>query len=263
MPGLGKRYWDAFAIVTVALIVIASISWIYDHPFGISSDDAAYFNRILLDSKRIEQGGSEFFGGGFIFFAGSMLLEDRYRPPAYRLLVAPFVYVFGFSPITVRLVSLGFFVVSLLLVYLTARRIAGAAAGAFAVIFLCLCPDVIFASMVFGTEYPLYLATAGVLYFVFLNWDQNRDSLRNWVGLGIALGLGALAKTSFLLVGPSVWVLSFVLSWRRIVAGPSPKCLLKAAALGIIIALPWWALNFSDAASEATPSIRQPSPQMA
>lgn len=239
------RFWATLAVVTVVLIVIASVIWILDHPYGISWDEAGYFNRVLLDSKRVEQGGSKFFGGGFIYFAGSMLLEERYRPPAYRLLAGPFIYLFGFTPVSVRLLSIGFLMVSLILVYLTGRSVAGSAAGAFAVIFLSLCPDVIFASMFFGTEYPLYLATAGVLYFLFLNWDKDGGSFWRWLGLGISLGLGALAKTSFLLIGPPVWLISFVLSWRRIMAGPNPKSLLKAAVLGIVIGLPWWALNFS------------------
>jgi len=64
MIEIGKKFWTAFAILTVALIIISSIIWIVDHPFGISWDEAGYFNRVIQDQKRIDQVSSKFFGGG-------------------------------------------------------------------------------------------------------------------------------------------------------------------------------------------------------
>jgi Dolichyl-phosphate-mannose-protein mannosyltransferase len=243
--------WPALCGLIIGLVVLCSLFWIYDHPHAISWDDAEYFNRVLQDRHHVDQGASHFLGGGLIYFAGSMLLEDRYRPPAFRILVGPFVYLFGFSPSNVRLVSLGFFAVSLIFVYLAARRIAGPAAGAFAASFLSLCPDVIFSSMNFGTEYPLYLATAAMFYFLFRDWGRENESPLSWTGLGISLGLGALAKTSFLLIGPAAWLLSLILSWRRIILRPSATSLLKAAVLGVLLAGPWWIFNFAPALSYA------------
>src|SRR5208337_4863753 len=42
-----------------------------------------------------------------------------------------------------------------------------------------------------------------------------------------------------------------VLSWRRIIATPTPRFLIKACTLGALIALPWWLLNFRYALSYA------------
>lgn len=239
MSGIINKTWLTFAILTVSLIVTASVFWIIDHPFGISWDEAGYFNQMQSDLVH-------FKADGLRGLVRALSFEDRGRPPAYRLFIIPFTYLLGFSPVMVRMVSIAALLASLLFVYLGARSIAGPKSGAFAVIFLCLCGDLLH-SIAFGTEYPLYLATAATLCFLFLNWDKRQEFQRNWIGLGISLGLGALSKASFILIGGPALLLSFVLSWRKLIVSPSPKFLMKACTLGVLIALPWWLLNFLPA----------------
>lgn len=242
-----ERLWLIFAVVSVSLVVAAGVSWIVNHPYGADWDEAQYFNQAQTDIRIFEVNGL-----GVRSLAKAFLLTDRPRPPAYRMLVIPFSYLLGFSPAKARLVSLAFFVLSLLFVYFGTRRIAGRVGSAFAVIFLCLCPEMISSCMVFYTEYPLYLATAAMLYFLCRSWDRQRESSGNWIGLGLSFGLGALAKTSFLLVGGPLLLLSFLISWRKIAAGPSIMSLFRAAVLGALIALPWWILNARQAFGLAT-----------
>ncbi|MGO9019222.1 MAG: ArnT family glycosyltransferase [Syntrophobacteraceae bacterium] len=239
---LGKRFWVILAIITVSFILMASLLWIVDHPYGISWDEARYLNQVQADIAHSE-------AHGFRGFVRALLLEEREIPPAYRAFAIPYTYLFGFSAIAARLVSLALLAATLLFVYLGARSIAGPEAGAFSVIFLCLCPEIIFLSMVFGTEPPLYLATGATLCFVFLAWNRKQESSWNWIALGISLGLGALAKASFLFIGGPILLIAFFLSLRRVMASPSPIFFAKACALGTLIALPWWLLNFRYALS--------------
>lgn len=233
------KYWNIFAIITVSLVIFAAISWISAHPFGVSWDEAEYFNRALADLASAQSGP--------MTILKSILFEDRIRPPAFRALILPFTLILGFSSSVVRLTSLTFFLISLLLVYRTAKRIANPIAGAMAVIFLCLGPYVILSSMMFGTEYPLLLAAAAMMYFLFRDWDSQRVPSYNWVGLGLALGLGALAKTSFALIAGPILAISYYFSWRKIGNGPGLGSLTKAIMLGAFVAFPWWLLNARSA----------------
>jgi hypothetical protein len=235
-----ESFWFWFALLTVSLVVIASIFWMQDHSFGVNWDEAEYFDRLLADLQRIRD-------GGILLLAKSLLTEDRIRPPAYRLLTLPFVVLFGFSPFKTRLVSIGFFVVSLLLISLPLKRLATPMAGAIAVLVLVLSPIMIFSIMIFGTEFPLFFAVASTIYFVFKDWGRPQESKYGWIGLGLSLGLGALAKTSFALIaGPMMLILLFEV-WRRMIDVPSIQFLLKGVLLGCFIALPWWAYNYRPA----------------
>lgn len=142
---------------------------------------------------------------------------------------------------------MAFFIVSLIFIYLGMRRITGLFGSAFVVIFVGLSPAIIFPVMVFGTEYCLFLAIGAMLYFLLASLGREEELSRNWVGLGLSFGLGTLSKATFWLIGGPLLLLSFVICWRKIVSGPSLKFLFKATLLGILIAFPWWVLNFRHA----------------
>ncbi len=237
MVTIGRKLWLPLAVLSVVLVTIASISWMKDDPEAISWDEAVYFNQVIHDANAVKSGGLH-------YGARTLLLEDFVRPPAYRLLSIPFVFVFGFSPTVVRLVSTGFFLVTLLIVFLATRPIAGREAGAIAAIFFCLCPQALWSDLVFGTEFPLFLAVAATLYFLFVNWNREHELPYSWIGLGISLALGALSKVTFLMLGFTIVSLSFILSWRKIITNPSPGFLIKASALGAFLSSPWWLANY-------------------
>ena len=139
-----KNLCTILAIATVSLIIIASYSWIIDHPFGTSWDEAHYFNRIIEDHGHFKKEGLE----GLV---KTWLRDEGIRPPAYRVLAFPITCLFGFSPIGVRLTSILFLVISIVLIYLAASKIAGPTAGALAAMFVCLIPGVIIVSTCFAT----------------------------------------------------------------------------------------------------------------
>ncbi len=231
-----ERFSLILSIVVLAGILAAAVFWALDHPFPINWDEAQYFNQDQSDIRALKTEGLHGLARNFFHY-------DPLRPPAYRVLAIPFTYLLGFNPAVARFVSLACFVATLFLTFLGVWRMAGRVAAAFAVIFLSLCPGIIFPSMMFGTECSLYLSTAGVLYFLFTSWNGGQENPRNWIGLGLSLGLGALSKTSFPLIGGPILLVALFASRRKSVVGIDPKFLLKSAVLGGFIAMPWWLMN--------------------
>lgn len=228
-----RRFRLIFTVLTVASVLAASTIWILDHPYGTGWDEAQYINCAHHDVAAVKEGDLLVFGRW-----------ARDKPPAYRLFLLPITLTLGVTPATLRFVSLAFLLGTLLFVYLAAQQIADKTAGAFAVIVVGLCPTIIAASQRFGTEFPLYLAISAMLYFLFRQWNNSTESCYNWIGLGLAFGLGALSKTSFLAIAIPVFTASLLLSWRKAIAGPTLQSLMKAAGLGTLLALPWWWHNY-------------------
>ena len=92
--------------------------------------------------------------------------------------------------------------------------------------------------MWFSTEGPLYLATAAMLYCVIRIWFDNPRHLSSWVGLGTAVGIGLLAKASFLAILVPLLVLWLVVERRQDLGIPSLAKEWKAGVLALLIAGP-------------------------
>ena len=234
------RFWQTFAFVTLIVIMAAAIRWSLDHPFGVHWDETQYLNEVAIDTQRLQ-------AGFLLKCMGRILLKSWGRPPAYRLFAVPVLALFGFHTATARLVTLACFALTAWFIYLATKRIANQVAGAFAVLVFCLAPQVISASIWFSSEGPLYLATSAMLYYLFASWTDTSERSRNWIGLGLAVGLGLLSKTSFVLIG--LPVLAFALAvdiWKgrsKRPGGSRLSSLLKAGALALLVAGPWWLLN--------------------
>jgi 4-amino-4-deoxy-L-arabinose transferase-like glycosyltransferase len=178
-----RSFWPSFAAVVVIVIIIAAIRWSLAHPYGIHWDEALYMNEAWIDAQRLHY-------GMILKLGGRILLTGWGRPPAYRLLADPFLALFGLHTTTARLVSLACFALSSWFVYLAGCRVGSRAAGGFAVLVFCLSPEIVSASIFFSTDAPLYLAVSAMLYFLFASWGDQPESSSNWIGLGLAVGLG-------------------------------------------------------------------------
>ncbi|MBD2103246.1 glycosyltransferase family 39 protein [Leptolyngbya sp. FACHB-261] len=242
-----QRFWLVLTVSIVSVVLLASLFWVLNHPYATTWDEAAYINRAYEDVGSFQKDG--LYG-----LAKSIMGADRGRPPANRLLALPVTLLAGVSPILLRLVSLSGWALSLGLIYLAAQRLAGPTAGAFASLWLALCPIAILSSMRFYTEFSLFLAISAMLFFLFQDWNHQQTSPCNWIGLGLALGAGTWAKPTFILIAGPVILLALLLSWRRVVTGPEPKFLLKALALAGVVAAPWWLLNAQYSLGNATRS---------
>jgi 4-amino-4-deoxy-L-arabinose transferase-like glycosyltransferase len=237
------KFWLAFTVSVAIIITIAAIFWILAHPYATNWDEARYINQSYRDAAAFYQDG----------IAGLKILvqEDRPRPPAFRILVLPFSLLFGPNPTVFRLVSWLSWWGTLGLVYLAAKRIAGVSAGAFAALFLALCPIIIQPSMRFYVDYPLYVAVAAMLYFLFVNRGDSEQKPFAWIGLGLALGLGGMAKPTILFIAAPVMLLDFGLRWLNPTKRSTIWSLFKAVGIAIVVMLPWWGFNAKPAIAKA------------
>jgi 4-amino-4-deoxy-L-arabinose transferase-like glycosyltransferase len=224
------------------VILLAAVRWSLGHPYGIHWDESLYFNTVHIDVFPLKD-------GMLLTLAKRFYWDSSGRPPAYRLLALPLLGLTGFHPTAARLVSLACFTLSSWFIYRTTRDIASKVAGALAALVFLLSPDVVAASIFYGTDAPLYLATSAMLYFLFASWSDSKQSAKNWIGLGLAIGLGFLSKTSFLLIVVPVFFFWFVESYLKRLSLPSVWSAWKAAVVAMVVALPWWVLNFQSAAA--------------
>lgn len=98
---LKDRSWFLLLSLILVVLLSSSVKWILDHPCAVSWDEASYFNTVLADQAALRVSGLR-------GLRTQILYDDRGRPPAFRLIAIPFHVVFGFSPVKMRLVSLGF-----------------------------------------------------------------------------------------------------------------------------------------------------------
>ena len=248
-PEPDERSWLLLTCLLLLPIIIAASRWILDHPFAIHWDEALYFNNVLKDIHDLYSGSLRRLGS--ILIGG-----DIRRPPANLLLALPFLALFGFHTAIARLVTLACWGVSGWIIYLTTRRIASPAAAAVAALVFCLSPEVISASIFFSTEGPFFLATAAMLYFVSFHWSGTKENPRGWIGLGLALGVGLLSKSSFALIAVPVLAATLFFVRRNHPNIPAMSSVIKAGVVAFIVAAPWWlknlgpALNYSKLARE-------------
>ena len=243
-PKLEKSLWPFFAAFTVAVIMVAAVRWSFAHPYGIHWDEAEYLNWVAVDLQRL-------YSGMLLRLGGRILIGSQGMPPAYRVLALPFLVPFGFHTTAARLASLAEFGLSCWFIYLASRRVGSRIAGAFAVLVFALSPEVVSASMFFGTDAPLYLATAAMLYFLFVNWSDPPERSSTWIGLGLAIGLGFWSKASFFAVALPVLAFALFVSLGKHRSIVRVLSLCKACALGGLIGAPWWLVNIRQAMAYA------------
>ncbi len=250
-PRAEERMWLLFTGLLLLAILIAAIRWILDHPYGIHWDEALYFNNVLRDMHNLHSGSLRKLGS--ILIGG-----DVSRPPANLLLALPFLALFGFHTAIARLVTLACWGVSGWFVYLTTRRLGSPAAGAVAILVFCLSPEVISASIFFSTEGPFFLATSVMLYFVSFYWSDGAEHPRGWIWLGLAVGLGLLSKSSFVLIAVPVLAVTFLFVRRNHPNVPALASFIKAGVLAFVVAAPWWLKNLGPALSYTKFAREQP-----
>lgn len=234
------RYWQTLAILITGVILAAGVLWASRHATGVTWDEADYVNRVIEDRYMFQAAGLY----GLIRTVGCHAPQ---RPPAYRMMVTPITIPWGVSAPAVRYVSIFVFALTLGVIYLLGRLLAGPACGAFTVLLLAISPAVLGSTVTFGTESVLYLSVAGTLYFLLRRLQSPHRDLFDIVGLGFFLGLGLLSKTSFVMVAAPMIAIAFVLAWRRTIPGLYPGFLLKAALIGGFLAFPWWQRSWREA----------------
>jgi 4-amino-4-deoxy-L-arabinose transferase-like glycosyltransferase len=235
-----ERWWLLIAVISVTAVLAAAARWILYHPYGVNWDEAAYFNQALNNIRILH-------GRNIYHLVGMFLIGDPTRPPANRLLVLPFLILFGHSIAVARFVTVAFSGLSAWFLYSCVRRLSGSAAGIIAVLVFCLSSEVVLDSTYFSTEGPLFLATAAMLYFLFAGWNGEQEHKSNWIGLGLAVGLGLLSKLTFAVIAFPVLVFAVFDAYRRRAGLRGVTPFFKAGLVAFVVAAPWWLLNFRHA----------------
>jgi 4-amino-4-deoxy-L-arabinose transferase-like glycosyltransferase len=239
-----RSFLPLIAAIPAIVIIAAAIRWSLGHPYGIYWDESLYLNEAAIDAQR--------FRSWMLIKLGGSILKTWARPPAYRLFALPFLAPFGFHTAVARLMPLACYGLSSWTIYLATRRIGSQVAGIFAVLVFSLSTEVIVSSTSFATEGPLLLATAAMLYFLLTYWSEKVPYESNWIGLGLAVGLGFLSKTSFALIAFPVLTFFFIDAYRKSLMQRGTGFVFKAGAVAFLVAGPWWVLNFRSALSYAS-----------
>ena len=142
--------------------------------------------------------------------------------------------------------SLACFGLSAWFVFRATRRLTSPAAAALAVLVFALSPNVVSVSMWLSTEGPLYLATSAMMYYLFVCWTSQSVPAGNWIGLGLAVGLGFLSKASFAAIALPVLAFWVVVERWCDRCLPSIGSQRKAGILALVVAGPWWLLNIKS-----------------
>lgn len=205
-----------------ALAVTATcFAWIVANPLPSYWDEALYANSVISDVASATTRGAR----GFLDAYWNV---DPLRPPAERLMAFPFALLFGPRLFLLRALSiLGFVIAAFWL-----AACAGRDARDLTLLFVLASPVLVLSAKMFGTEYAVFLALAGTV------WCLTAQP-RRWIILGICIGVGALAKVSYLFcAGPMIFVaLIGAGRWPSIAR---PRDVAKALLLGGAIAATWW-----------------------
>ena len=166
--------WLIFGLLAIRLFVL------FLNPLGLHGDEAQYW-------------------------AWSNDLDWGYftKPPLIAWVIWTTTTLFGDAEWAVRLSSAPLHAVTTYVVFLTARKLFGARAGFWAAAIYALMPAQWLSSQIVSTDVPLLLC-----YALALNaWAYLRTDGNTWprtVQLGLAIGLGMLAKYAMLFFLPAL-----------------------------------------------------------
>jgi hypothetical protein len=224
--GAVERVSGATALLIAILALVAAVRWTAAHPQPLWWDEANYYNQVIGDR-------TAFIRGGLPGVARSLLFADAARPPAYRMGVLPLLV--EPPPLDLlRRVALVMTIVAMALLAWAARAVATRSSALLAASFTLAMPAVLTAGAWFGTEYPLFLSVALLLASLL-------RGLR--FGLTVAVALGLLAKTTFVVIAAPAILVALLLArdWR------ARRDLLVPSAIGALAASGWWFWNAGPA----------------
>ena len=244
-PADSERRWSVRGIgigwIILAMLVllgtqVPSAIWVFTNHVPHHWDNADYLNMAWFDYYAYHTGGPlHHQPSGLHGLWLSILNLDVARPPAYRIVTAPFILLTTPTLATLRAVSIVFFWLTLFVIYRIGPTVidglAGHVAGLVAMMLVALFLEIGWSIRIYGTEFTLYFATALVLFCLARATKAKGKSHWTWIGLGIGLGLGFLSKLSFMFLGIPVIVLATAFIWRGWLPGLSIRKMIGAGLI--------------------------------
>jgi hypothetical protein len=196
----GRRTLAILAVIVLAGFALRAERVV--NPNAKPGDDAlAYFAL----SKSLYEDGS--YGGP------DFQNSSDWSPGAPLLYAGAFYATAGAREGTARALEALLGAVAIVIVYLLGRRIAGRAAGLLAAAGVAFYPPFIHSTGALLSEPPAILTLpAAVLAFL---WAADRRGTWEWALPGVLLGLTALIRPEYLLVGLALCVVALVHLWRE------------------------------------------------
>jgi len=175
--------------------------------------------------------------GGLLLKLGqyNTFIGHTFYPPLYEAVAMVFFNIFGVSPVSGRLVSAVFSVLTLWAVFEFANILYGRKAGLISAVLLAIMPGYFLLSRMALLDVMLvfFFTLSLLFFFIWLNGRQNKMLVLS----GLALGLGFLAKYQMLAVGAVMIVSLLVLGWGQLKRLFSRFTFLVITAVLVIV--PW------------------------
>jgi 4-amino-4-deoxy-L-arabinose transferase-like glycosyltransferase len=215
----GDLHYQRIAVYALLAVTVLRLLWLVGNPINLYPDEAQYW----LWSR------SPAFG----YFS---------KPPLLPWIIALTTAIFGEDEFAVRVASPFLHLATGLVVYASARRLYDARVACWSAVLYATLPAVSLSAAIMSTDVPLMLCWAVALYAFIRAREEDNSSRRWWIVVGIATGIGLLAKFAM-----AYWLLSALLlviafrDERRYLPN-----LLAASALALVIYLPnfvWNAVN--------------------
>jgi 4-amino-4-deoxy-L-arabinose transferase-like glycosyltransferase len=202
-------------------------------------DDAYYLTRSLVLFDSLTE-------GGVLNYARRCLNIMDTKPPLIAALPTPVYLLLGRKFRAAYILNLIFLLVIFVALYRMGKRYASPRAGIIAAFVAATTPMIYSLSHWFLVECGLIAMVCAAMSSV--SADDNRHSTLMAFLLGTACGLGLLLKTSFpaYVLVPLVYL---AITARPVLLHPRPILMFLAPA--VVIASPWYALNFRHALKTA------------
>lgn len=204
-PGWGVALAAVLAVTLWRAVELAS------SPLNLSFDEAQYWSWSLTPA--------------FGYFS---------KPPLVAWAIAATTWLFGPAEWAVRLGSPLAHAGTALAIFALARRVRGGRVGLLAALVFLTLPGVSLSALLISTDPFLMCAWAWGLVALRAALDEagaGRSGTRAWLGLGVAIGLGMLAKYAMIaFVGGMAIAMLAVPDWRRLWKTPGPWLALAVGA---------------------------------
>lgn len=205
----------------------------------------AYWERSAsFGSYELSYDDDEYFKAGVLFARGEFLRDPyplRYtRSPGYPLTFAPLLAAFGPRVEIILLFQVCVSVLSVALVYVTARRAFGKNAGLWAAALMAIAPTYASLAGSFLLTETLFVFCALLVMYLFWRWTD--ENLRVWQALLLGVLFGYLA----LIRGQALYFFGLAALWYACEMWRRKKFVLKNfvplffAALGLAVVLAPW-----------------------
>jgi uncharacterized membrane protein len=176
--------------------------------------------------------------------------------PGYHLLLQAWTFMFGNDIVPARLLSLGFFLATIPMVYVLGKLVFGHKVGLYAALLVTISPFMQW----YGSEARMYsmLAFMTVLHYYFFIKVYEEGRARQWVGYIIVaiLGLYTHYFFGFVLLTEALFYLLYRQSFPR----GSFKKFITAAVVAVVAFAPWLLyVRQLGTASNTQPSLIAPS----